>query len=140
MHKSFCVNFSSGYTGRSYDRKPANHSGPPPAHPFPISTMSKNASSEEERQRNPVPPYRRPGYSPSVEAAKTINVSRNPNVGEAAAGCKPLFWRGVSALRRREVGRCIGPRDGACQQRKILTGSKFDGTIYSIKMAQKNTL
>ena len=42
MHKSFCVNFSSGYTGRSYDRKPANHSGPPPAHPFPISTMSKS--------------------------------------------------------------------------------------------------
>jgi len=53
--------------------------------------MSKSSSSEEERQRNPVPPYRRPRIFPSVEAAKTINVSRNPNIGEAVAGCKPLF-------------------------------------------------
>jgi hypothetical protein len=27
---------------RSSDRKPANHIRPPPAHPFPISTMSKS--------------------------------------------------------------------------------------------------
>ncbi len=86
MHKSFCVNFSSGCS-RSIimiENRQTN-SGPPPAHPFPISTMSKSTrglprtQNLQTFQRLRTPPPRPNQWAAPQREAPYTTLPRKPS-------------------------------------------------------------